>query len=66
MENTQNLPHLLTEQRLADVWSELLKHPANATVLRANAHRLAFADPEFLLRRDTRGFAFNLKCSSQI
>jgi uncharacterized protein (TIGR00730 family) len=61
MENTQNLPHHLTEQRLADVWADVLNHPADATVLQANAHRLAFADPEFLLRRDTRGIRIQLE-----
>lgn len=61
MKNTQSLPNLLIEQRLADAWSELLNHPADATVLRANAHRLAFADPEFLLRRDTRGIRIQLE-----
>jgi uncharacterized protein (TIGR00730 family) len=61
MEHTQTLPNLLTEQRMADAWSELLKYPADAMVLRANAHRLAFADPEFLLRRDTRGIRIQLE-----
>ncbi len=61
MKNTQSLPHHITEQRLADAWSELLKHPADATVFKANAHRLAFADPEFLLRRDTRGIRIQLE-----
>jgi uncharacterized protein (TIGR00730 family) len=61
MENTQNLPHVLTEQRLADAWADVLNYPADATVLRANAHRLAFADPEFLLRRETRGIRIQLE-----
>jgi uncharacterized protein (TIGR00730 family) len=61
MENTQSLPHHITEQRLAEAWSALLNHPADATVLKANAHRLAFADPEFLLRRETRGIRIQLE-----
>jgi len=61
MKNTQSLPHHISEQRLADAWSELLNHPADATVFQANAHRLAFADPEFLLRRDTRGIRIQLE-----
>jgi len=61
MKTTQSLPQLLTEQRLADAWSELLNHPAEATVRQANAYRLAFADPEFMLRRDTRGIRIQLE-----
>jgi uncharacterized protein (TIGR00730 family) len=61
MENTTTLPNLLVDQRMADAWSELLKYPADAAVLRANAHRLAFADPEFLLRRETRGIRIQLE-----
>ena len=61
MENTQPLPNLLIEQRMADAWSDLLKFPADATVLRANAHRLAFADPEFMARRETRGIRIQLE-----
>jgi uncharacterized protein (TIGR00730 family) len=61
MKTTQSLPQLLTEQRLADAWSELLNHPAEATVRQANAYRLAFADPEFMMRRDTRGIRIQLE-----
>jgi len=61
MENTQPLPNLLTQQRMADAWGELLQHPVHDTVMRANAHRLAFADPEFLLRRETRGIRIQLE-----
>jgi uncharacterized protein (TIGR00730 family) len=46
---------------LADAWADVLNHPADATVLQANAHRLAFADPEFLLRRETRGIRIQLE-----
>lgn len=61
MENTKSLPNLLTEQRLADAWADVLNFPADATVLRPNAHRLAFADPEFLLRRESRGVRMQLE-----
>lgn len=61
MEHTQTLPEHITENRLADAWAELLKHPADATVVRPNAYRLAFADPEFMLRRDVRGIRIQLE-----
>ena len=61
MEHTQSLPEHITEHRLADAWAELLKHPSNATVVHPNAYRLAFADPEFMLRRDTRGIRIQLE-----
>ncbi|HXE21775.1 MAG TPA: TIGR00730 family Rossman fold protein [Rhodoferax sp.] len=57
MENTQNL----TERRLADAWAELQTLANNGTPLEADANRLAFADPEFLLRRETRGIRFQLE-----
>jgi hypothetical protein len=57
MENTQNL----TERRLADAWAELQAQSNNGTPLQADAYRLAFADPEFLLRRETRGLRFQLE-----
>lgn len=61
MEHTQPLPEHITEYRLADAWTEILKYPANAAVRNANAYRLAFADPEFMLRRDTRGIRIQLE-----
>ncbi len=61
MEHTQSLPQHVTEHKLADALADLLKHPADDTVLRPNAYRLAFADPEFLLRRDTRGIRIQLE-----
>ena len=61
MEHTQSLPEHITGHRLADAWAELLQHPADATVVRPNAYRLAFADPEFMLRRDTRGIRIQLE-----
>jgi hypothetical protein len=61
MKSTQSLPQLLTEQHLADAWAELLNYPAEAAVKQANAYRLAFADPEFMLRRETRGMRMQLE-----
>ena len=57
METTQNL----SESRLADAWAELQAHSNNGNPLKADAYRLAFADPEFLLRRETRGIRFQLE-----
>lgn len=51
----------LTEQRLADAWAELQSHSDQGSALEADAYRLAFADPEFLLRRETRGIRFQLE-----
>ena len=57
MDNT----HKLTERRLADAWAELQNHADQGSPLQADAYRLAFADPEFLLRRETRGIRFQLE-----
>ena len=57
MEKTQKL----TERRLADAWAELQNHANEGNPLEADAYRLAFADPEFLLRRETRGIRFQLE-----
>jgi len=57
MHNTQNL----NENRLADAWAELQSHADQGNPLQADAYRLAFADPEFLLRRETRGIRFQLE-----
>jgi uncharacterized protein (TIGR00730 family) len=57
METTQNL----NESRLADAWAELQVHSDQGNPLQADAYRLAFADPEFLLRRETRGIRFQLE-----
>ncbi len=53
--------HQLTERRLADAWAELQNYSDQGNPLEADAHRLAFADPEFLLRRETRGIRFQLE-----
>ena len=54
-------PHDLTERTLADAWTELKAHADAGLPLQADAFRLAFADPEFLLRRETRGIRFQLE-----
>ncbi len=51
----------LTERRLADAWAELQNHSDQGHALEADAYRLAFSDPEFLLRRETRGIRFQLE-----
>ena len=57
MDATQDL----NERRLADAWADLQAHSNNGHPLQADAYRLAFADPEFLLRRETRGIRFQLE-----
>jgi uncharacterized protein (TIGR00730 family) len=57
MENTQNL----TESRIANAWADLQNHADQGNPLDADAYRLAFADPEFLLRRETRGIRIQLE-----
>jgi uncharacterized protein (TIGR00730 family) len=51
----------LNERRLADAWAELQSQADSGNPLHADAYRLAFADPEFLLRRETRGIRFQLE-----
>ncbi len=53
--------HHLSERRLADAWAELQNYADQGNPLEADAYRLAFADPEFLLRRETRGIRFQLE-----
>jgi uncharacterized protein (TIGR00730 family) len=57
MENTDNL----NRRTVADAWADLQALANNGEPLEANAYRLAFADPEFLLRRETRGIRFQLE-----
>ena len=54
-------PHDLNHRTLADAWSDLKAHADAGIPLQADAYRLAFADPEFLLRRETRGIRFQLE-----
>lgn len=51
----------LNERTLADAWDELKAHADAGLPLKAEAYRLAFADPEFLMRRDTRGIRLQLE-----
>lgn len=57
MEQTQNI----SQDRLADAWAELQAHSNLVGPLRPDANRLAFADPEFLLRRETRAIRIQLE-----
>jgi hypothetical protein len=61
MKNTDVSPQQLTERRLADAWAELQNYSDLGNPLEADAYRLAFADPEFLLRRETRGLRMQLE-----
>lgn len=57
MSSTRNIH----DQRLADAWATLQSHSVAGLPLDRDASRLAFADPEFLLRRETRGIRFQLE-----
>ncbi|MEC5211561.1 uncharacterized protein (TIGR00730 family) [Polaromonas sp. CG_9.5] len=57
MEQTQDL----SEDRLAHAWAELQALSSDTTPLQPHANRLAFADPEFLLRREIRGIRMQLE-----
>jgi uncharacterized protein (TIGR00730 family) len=57
MENTQDL----TDQRLLDAWATLHAHSNLDLQLTPNADRIAFADPEFLLRRELRGVRMQIE-----
>ncbi len=57
METTQDIK----QQRLADAWAELQAQADQGVSLTPDANRLAFADPEFLLRFETRGIRFQLE-----
>ena len=61
METSEHLTQQITERRLTDAWAELQNHADNGNALKADAYRLAFADPEFLLRRETRGIRLQLE-----
>ncbi len=57
MDQTQDL----SASRLSNAWAELQAHARDQQPLEADAYRLAFADPEFLLRRETRGIRMQLE-----
>ena len=49
------------DPKLADAWATLKAHSDAGVPLGQDASRLAFADPEFMLRRETRGIRFQLE-----
>jgi uncharacterized protein (TIGR00730 family) len=53
--------HDIKDAALPSAWTELLANQDAAAVIRPQAYRLAFADPEFLLRRETRGIRMQLE-----
>lgn len=57
MSSTRNIH----DRRLADAWATLKAHADAGLPLDPEANRLAFVDPEFLLRRETRGIRFQLE-----
>ena len=61
MPDSSNHIHDLQAQRLADAALELHLMSDDRPRLQPNAYRLAFADSEFLLRRETRGIRFQLE-----
>ena len=60
-QSTMNQTEDLSSQRLAGAWAELQAHARQGNPLEPDAYRLAFADPEFLLRRETRGVRMQLE-----
>ncbi len=57
MQSTQNIK----DSSLPHAWDDLQAEAKLSNWLEPEAHRLAFADPEFLLRRETRGIRFQLE-----
>ncbi len=53
--------HDIKDAGLPSAWTELLANQDPAAVIKPQAYRLAFADPEFLLRRETRGIRMQLE-----
>ncbi|WP_295850027.1 TIGR00730 family Rossman fold protein [uncultured Xylophilus sp.] len=53
--------HNLNDDRIADAWATLRAHSDSGNALHPEAYRLAFADPEFLTRRETRGVRMQLE-----
>jgi len=51
-------PH---DRSLAEAWETLKAHYDNGDTITPESNRLAFADPEFLLRRETRGLRIQLE-----
>ncbi len=59
--NEANDTHHLNARRLVDAAVEMHLISSGQDKLEADAYRLAFADSEFLLRRETRGIRFQLE-----
>ena len=51
----------LDERTMSDAWAYLQAQSDAGIPLKPNAYRLAFGDPEFLLRRETRGIRLQLE-----
>ena len=51
----------LSASALPHAWADLQAEAQTTDWLKPKANRLAFADPEFLLRRETRGIRFQLE-----
>lgn len=60
METTQNLKET-ARSPLTNAWDELQALADSGEPLDPVAYRLAFADPEFMLRREVRGIRFQLE-----
>ena len=60
MDSTQDIKDS-TRSPLADAWAELQAHADRGEPLQPDSYRLAFADPEFLLRPETRRIRFQLE-----
>jgi hypothetical protein len=59
-EGMPNKPNI-QDATLAHAWSDLQNESPTSDWMLPEAKRLAFADPEFLLRRETRGIRFQLE-----
>ena len=57
MEDTRKLK----DTALPSAWAELFGHENPSALMQPQAYRLAFADPEFLLRREVRGVRMQLE-----
>jgi uncharacterized protein (TIGR00730 family) len=53
--------HDIKDHSLPHAWADLQAGAQSSDWLEPEAYRLAFADPEFLLRRETRGIRFQLE-----
>jgi len=60
MESTEDIKES-SHSPIADAWATLQAHADRGEPLNPDAYRLAFADPEFLLRPETRGLRFQLE-----